>query len=156
MRSLLVTVSDFYQSKVITHFVCYSVKNRGKSPIFLTIFFKMVGGVRKNVICFLILRLPDSPKNIPVFWKLFLQHLKTESITCQEGRYEARRTIRFEWYFYVIGGRTYYLTSHLFWVNPHPQALRSVSSSSLSFLSPPLFHRSTAFPSGCRFAFRLH
>ncbi len=29
------------------------------------------GGVRENIICFLILRHPDIPKNVPVFWKLF-------------------------------------------------------------------------------------
>ena len=39
-------------------------------------------------------------------------------------------------------------------VFPPPQPLRSVSGSSLSH--PPLFHRSTAFPSGCRPVFRLN
>ena len=40
-------------------------------------------------------------------------------------------------------------------VSPHPQPLRSVSRSSLSFSSPPLFLPSTAFPSGCRIVFRI-
>ncbi len=57
----------------------------------------------------MILRLPDAPKNIRVFWKLFPQHLKKERKAHQDDGHEARRTIRFEWYFYVIGGRTYYL-----------------------------------------------
>ena len=52
-------------------------------------------GLVYNIICFLVLRLPDTPKNLRVFWKLLFQHLKTEIITCQEGRYEARRIIRF-------------------------------------------------------------
>jgi len=46
------------------------------------------------------------------FWKLFSQHLKTESITCQEGRYEARRTIGFELYF-LCDRRSYHQTAHL-------------------------------------------
>ena len=41
-------------------------------------------------------------------------------------------------------------TAHLFKVSPHPQPLRSVSPSSLSF-----FQRSIAFPSGCHIVFRL-
>jgi len=51
--------------------------------------------VRENIICFLILRLPDIPKNIRVFWKLFLQHLKKERKAHQDGGLEARRIIRF-------------------------------------------------------------
>ena len=43
MWSLFVTVSEFYQGKVMFGFVCYSVKNRGKQPIFLTVVFKMAG-----------------------------------------------------------------------------------------------------------------
>jgi len=35
-------------------------------------------------------------KKRPCFLEVILQHLKTESITCQEGRYEARRIIRFD------------------------------------------------------------
>jgi len=42
------------------------------------------------------LRLPDTPKNIRVFWKLFTQHLKTESIAHQDDGLEAGRTIGFE------------------------------------------------------------
>ena len=40
---------------------------------FLAVFFKMGGGIglAYNIICFLILRLPDAPKNVRVFWKLF-------------------------------------------------------------------------------------
>ena len=42
-----------------------------------TCLFQDGGGiVRENVICFLILRLPAFPKNIPVFWKLFCSTLK--------------------------------------------------------------------------------
>ncbi len=62
----------------------------GKQFIFLAAFFKMEGGIggAYSIICFQLLRLPDTPKNVRVFWKLFLQHLKTEIITCQEGRAE--------------------------------------------------------------------
>jgi len=45
----------------------YSVKNLEKQPLFLAIFFKIAGGVKENGICFLILRLPDTPKNVRVF-----------------------------------------------------------------------------------------
>ena len=53
------------------------------------------GGVWENIICFMILRLPDAPKNIRVFWKLFPQHLKKERKAHQDDGHEARRTIRF-------------------------------------------------------------
>jgi len=96
------TVSEFYQSKVMFLLVCYSVKNRGKQPIFLAVFFNMAGVFEKNVICFLGLRLPYILKNVSVFWKLFLQNLKTERIAHQDGGHEAGRTICFEWYFGVI------------------------------------------------------
>jgi hypothetical protein len=49
-----------------------------------------------NIICFLILRLPAIPKNIPVFWKLFLQHLKKERKAHQDDGLEAMRTTGFE------------------------------------------------------------
>ncbi|HEA65172.1 MAG TPA: hypothetical protein ENI02_03430 [Candidatus Aminicenantes bacterium] len=52
--------------------------------------------VRENVICFLVLRLPDFPKNILVFWKLFSQPLKKERKARQDGGLEARRIIGFE------------------------------------------------------------
>jgi len=53
--------------------------------------------VRKNIIYFMILRLPDFPKKRPCFfWKLFSQPLKKERKACQDGRREARRTNRFE------------------------------------------------------------
>ena len=59
--------------------------------------FQDGGGIfEKNVICFLILRFPDIPKNVPVFWKLFLQHLKTEIIAHQDDGLEAGWTIGFE------------------------------------------------------------
>ena len=38
------TVSEFYQDKVMFHFVCYSFKNRGKQPVFIVVFLKMAGG----------------------------------------------------------------------------------------------------------------
>ena len=53
----------------------------------------------ENIICFLILRLPDLPKNVRVFWKLFFQPLKTEMIAPHDGGRKAERIIRFEWYF---------------------------------------------------------
>ncbi len=53
-----------------------------------------------NIICFLILRLPDLPKNIRVFWKLFSQPLKTEIIAHLDDGLEAGRTICFEWFFW--------------------------------------------------------
>ena len=71
--------------------------------IFSCYLFQDGGGiVRENIICFLILRLPDTPKTSVFFWKLFLQHLKTESIACQENRREAGRTISFEKSFSMI------------------------------------------------------
>jgi hypothetical protein len=54
-----------------------------------------IGGAYK-IICFLILWFPDIPKTILVFRKLFLQHLKTESIAHQDDGLEAGRTICFE------------------------------------------------------------
>ena len=87
-----------YQSKA--HLI--SLWTWENNSFFLFPFSRWRGGVRENVICFVILRLPDIPKNIPVFWKLFLQHLKTEIIAGQEGRREARRTNRLNGISYMI------------------------------------------------------
>ncbi len=38
-----------------------------KTSSFLAVFSNMAGGDSENVICFLILRLVDLPKNVPVF-----------------------------------------------------------------------------------------
>ena len=43
------------------------------------------GGGRENVICFLILRLPDLPKNIRVFWKLFCSTLKQKALPARRA-----------------------------------------------------------------------
>ncbi|HEA64886.1 MAG TPA: hypothetical protein ENI02_01950 [Candidatus Aminicenantes bacterium] len=59
-----------------------------------TCLFQDGGGcVRENVICFLILRFPDIPKNLRVFLEAILQHLFKPRQACQEGRLEARRRI---------------------------------------------------------------
>ncbi len=79
-----------------------------KPSISIAFVFKMGGGVRENVICFLIVRLPDAPKNIRVFWKLFVQHLKTEIVAHHDGGLEARRTSCFAMVFFDVirpGGR---------------------------------------------------
>ena len=80
---------------------CFSLFLRGipmwkTTHFFCCLFQEGWGWVRNNIICFLVLRLPDTPKNFPVFWKLFLQHLKKERKACQDGRHEARRIIGFE------------------------------------------------------------
>jgi len=57
-----------------------------KTSSFSCYLFQDWGGIlEKNIICFLILRLPDFPKNVLVFWKLFSQHLKTEIIAPTMG-----------------------------------------------------------------------
>ncbi len=97
----------------------------------------MAGGLAEHITLLLpSIAAPRRSKKHPCFLEAILQHLKTESITCQEGRYEARRTICFEWYF-LCDRWPYYQTAKLFRVSLHPQPLRSVSGSSFSFLIPP-------------------
>ena len=61
-------------------------KDKGKQSIFLTIFFKMAGEGLGIILLF-----PDiaasrrSKKTSLFFLEAILQHLKTGSITCQEG-----------------------------------------------------------------------
>ncbi len=59
----------------------------------------MAGGVRENVICFLGLRLPDIPKNVPVFLEDICATLCKTRQARQDGGLEARWTNCFEWYF---------------------------------------------------------
>ena len=78
------------------NFVCYSVKNRGKQSLFLNSFFKMGGEALGKILLLPDIAAPRHSKKRPCFLEAILQHLKKEGITCQEGRYEARRIIRFE------------------------------------------------------------
>ena len=48
----------------------------GKTTHFSCCLFQVGGGVSENGNCFLILRLPDASKNIPVFLEAIFQHLK--------------------------------------------------------------------------------
>ncbi len=100
-----------------------------------------------NIIYFQILRLPDLPKNIPVFWKLSCIALRTKT-SLPGGQVRSKADNRFWLVFLML--------SAAILSNRSPYSLRSLSLSSLSFFTPPLFLRSTGFPSGCRLVFRLN
>ena len=75
----------------------------GKQSIFISSIFKMAGGLAEHIILLLPdIAAPRRSKKNPCFLEAILQHLKTERITCQEGRYEAGRIIGFECLFSVI------------------------------------------------------
>jgi len=60
-----------------THFYFYLFEDGG-------------GAFKKKVICFLILRLPNTPKNVRVFWKLFPIALQTKiSLPGRQARSKA-------------------------------------------------------------------
>ncbi len=59
------------------------------TPVFST----MERGVRENVICFLILRLPDFPKTSVFFLEVIFSSLYKPREACQDGRLEARQII---------------------------------------------------------------
>ena len=87
----------FNKDKVPVRGSSYCVKNKGKQPLSLAVFFKMAGELAEHITLFAswYCGSPTLQKTSLFFWKLFFQPLKTESIACQEGRHEARRTIRF-------------------------------------------------------------
>ncbi len=152
-------------------------------------------GLAYNIICFLILRLPDLPKNILVFWKLFFhrstnQDKPARTVALKNNFFMGWNTIycgvhlyyhNMLWWcqqnypffsdtrtagskqggqavwdsvFYVIGG---HIIKPLTFLELVRILNLSVPCRGLLFLSlPPLFHRSTAFLSGCRLVFRIN
>jgi len=107
------------------------------NPFFLLSFSRWRG----NWLRILHYLLPDTAalqhsKKRPCFLVAIFPSLYKPRQVRQDGGLEAERTNRFEWYF-LIWSVVILSNRSPFWVCPHPQPLRSVSGSSLSFSSPP-------------------
>ena len=110
MWSLLVMIPDIFSQDISN--LCfikenkpvkglpYSVGNLGKQPTFISIFFKMAGELAEHITLFAswYCGFPTLQKT-SLFFGSYLASLYKPRQACQDGRLEAWRIIRFEWYF---------------------------------------------------------
>ncbi len=84
------TVSEFYQDKMISHSIHYSMNNWEKQPIFISVFFKMAGALEKMLFAFWYCGLLTLQKTSVFFGSYFSIALQTKiSLPGRQARSKA-------------------------------------------------------------------